>query len=552
MSTAPTCPRDPADPPPLGLKRALTFRDLTLFYIVSGLSVRWVATAAAAGASTITVWLFALFGFFIPLAASVLELSSRYPAEGGLYVWTREAYGDFSGFIAAWTYMMSNLPYFPAVLYFGAGSVLFAFGARGQHFSTDSRYYLIFALAWLGFITLMNIIGVNAGKWLNNVCTLGSIVPISILVVLAAISWAHFGSATSFAFHELIPRPDLKNAIFWSTIFFAFGGCEAGSFMGEEIDNPRRIIPRALLAGGTILAVAYIAGTAALLIALPSDAVHGVDGFMRGMMTLCTRLHLAWLAAPIAILLGLNAVGGAAAYLSSTSRLPFVAGIDCYFPPVFGHIHPRFKTPWVAIGTYGLAGMIVALLSQAGTSVRGAYDVLVSMSIIAYFIPYLFLFASMIRLQSRDKIRPTSESVSNASVSLDRAVGALQVEEKHVQQEVSYQGTASQLAEQCRPGHVSYQGTASAVPMSPSKRVGALAPEDDMIRVPGGRPVATALALIGFLSTGLTIVLSVIPGEDEPHKLLAVAKVLVSTAILIGIGVAIFLRAERKRRGPTS
>src|SRR5208337_4680429 len=192
MSTVPgPCPRDPANPPPLALKRALRFRDLTLFYIVSGLSVRWVATAAAAGPSTLVVWIFALCGFFIPLAASVLELSSRYPAEGGLYVWTREAYGDFSGFIAAWTYMMSNLPYFPAVLYFGAGSVLFAFGARGQHLTTDTRYFLIFALAWLGFITLMNIVGVNAGKWLNNISSLGSIVPISLLVVLAVISWVH-------------------------------------------------------------------------------------------------------------------------------------------------------------------------------------------------------------------------------------------------------------------------------------------------------------------------------------------------------------------------
>ncbi|HZD48109.1 MAG TPA: APC family permease [Silvibacterium sp.] len=478
MSAAPPCPQDPPTPATPStqpaLKRALRFRDLALFYIVSGLSVRWVATAAAAGPSTLAVWLLALVGFFIPLAASVLELSSRYPAEGGLYVWAREAYGDFSGFIAAWTYMMSNLPYFPAVLYFGAGSVLFAFGARGQHFSSSSAYFLIFALGWLAFITLMNIIGVDAGKWLNNACTLGSIVPISILIVLAVISARHFGSATSFAPHELIPRPSLSNAIFWSTIFFAFGGCEAGSFMGEEIENPRRTIPRALLVGGTILAVGYIAGTIALLVALPSNVVHGVDGFMRGMMTLCTRLNLVWLAAPVALLLGLNAVGGAAAYLSSTSRLPFVAGIDCYFPPVFGHIHPRFKTPWVAIGTSGVAGMIVALLSQAGTSVRGAYDVLVSMSIIAYFIPYLFLFASMIRLQNR--------------------------------------------------------------PAGP-----------DVIRVWGGRPVATTLAVIGLLSTALTIVLSVIPGEDEPNKLLAVAKVLISTAILIGIGVAIFLRAERKR-----
>jgi glutamate:GABA antiporter len=472
MSTLP----DAADiQAPPRLKRALRFRDLTLFYIVSGLSVRWVATAAAAGASTLVVWVFALCGFFIPLAACVLELSSRYPAEGGLYVWTREAYGDFSGFIAAWTYWMSNLPYFPAVLYFGAGSVLFAFGARGQHLAADSRYYLLFALLWLAAITVTNILGVNAGKWLNNVSSLGSLLPVSLLIVLAVISAARFGSATSFAWPELIPHPSLKNAIFWSTVFFAFGGCEAGSFMGEEIENPRRVIPRALLTGGAIFAAAYIAGTAALLVALPSSAVHGVDGFMRGMMALCNRLNIAWLAIPIALLLGLNAVGGAAAFLSSTSRLPFVAGIDRYLPRVFGHIHPRFKTPWVAIGSYGLAGIIVALLSQAGTSVRGAYDVLVSMSIIGYFIPFLFLFAAMIRLQKE----PAGS---------------------------------------------------------------------DVIRVWGGKPVAITLALIGFLTTSLTIVLAVIPGEDETNKPLAVAKVLISTAVLIGAGVVVFVIAERKKK----
>jgi glutamate:GABA antiporter len=468
----PTPSGDPAQPQ---LKRALRFRDLTLFYIVSGLSVRWIATAAAAGTSTLVVWLFALLGFFVPLAACVLELSSRYPSEGGLYVWTREAFGDFSGFLAAWTYWMSNLPYFPAVLYFGAGSVLFAFGARGQSLSTDSRYYLLFALVWLTLITVTNIIGVNAGKWLNNISSLGSLVPISLLMVLAVISAIHHGSATNFAWHELIPRPSLKNAIFWSTIFFAFGGCEAGSFMGEEIENPRRTIPRALLAGGTILAVAYLAGTAALLIALPSGAVHGVDGFMRGMMTLCARLNIAWLAIPIALLLGLNAVGGAAAFLSSTSRLPFVAGIDRYLPRAFGSIHPRFQTPWIAIGCYGLAGIAVALLSQAGTTVRGAYDVLVSMSIIAYFLPYLFLFAAMVKLQTR-----------------------------------------------------------TAGP--------------DVIRIPGGRPVAITLAVIGMLSTALTIVLSVIPEPEETNKPLAVAKVILSTAVLIAAGVAVFFIAQHKKK----
>src|SRR5215467_9070839 len=135
------------------LRRAIRFRDLVLFYVVSGLSVRWAAAAAAAGPSILVIWVAALTCFFLPLAACVMELSSRLPDEGGLYVWTREAFGDFAGFIAAWTYWMSNLPYFPGVLYFGAGSVLFAFGARAQNFAASATYYAMFAMACLAIIT---------------------------------------------------------------------------------------------------------------------------------------------------------------------------------------------------------------------------------------------------------------------------------------------------------------------------------------------------------------------------------------------------------------
>ena len=119
-----------AQPQP-ALKREIGLLDLTLFYVVSDLSLRWIATAAASGPSSIVVWIFAWIGFFLPLAACVMELSSRYPEEGGLYVWARQGFGDFAGFIAAWTYAMSNLPYFPAVLYFAAGSALFAGGGHG-------------------------------------------------------------------------------------------------------------------------------------------------------------------------------------------------------------------------------------------------------------------------------------------------------------------------------------------------------------------------------------------------------------------------------------
>ncbi len=291
------------------LKRGIRFRDLVLFYVISGLSVRWTATAAAAGPSILAIWFAALLCFFVPLAASVMELSSRLPDEGGLYVWTREAFGDFPGFIAAWTYWMSNLPYFPGVLYFGAASTLFAFGARAQGLAGNSLYYVAFALAWLAIITLLNIRGVDAGKWLNNVASLGAMVPVTVLIGLAIVACIRFGPYQRYTLSAFVPHWTFDNAVFWSSVFFAFGGVEAGSAMGGEIENPRRIIPLAIVVGGSILALGYIGGTTALLAALPSSAVGGPDGFMNGIRALCEHLNLGWLLVPMALLVGLNAVG---------------------------------------------------------------------------------------------------------------------------------------------------------------------------------------------------------------------------------------------------
>jgi glutamate:GABA antiporter len=457
------------------LKRGIRFRDLTLFYVAGLLSIRWSATAASAGPSSLIVWIAALFCFFVPLAASVMELSSRYPAEGGLYVWTQKAFGDGSGFLAAWTYWMSNLPYFPGVLYYGAASMLFALGTRGHALAASPLYFTLFACSVLALITLLNIRGVNAGKWLNNVSAFGGILPLLLLLVLAGLSWSHFGSATHFSASSMSLHWSVKNAIFWSTIFFAFVGVEAGSFMGDEIENPRRTIPLAILAGGTIATLGYIGGTAALLVALPSDAVGGPEGIMNGLQTLTSRLGVGWLLPIAALFVAVNAIAGASAFLSSTSRLPFVAGIDNYLPPIFGSVHPRYRTPWVAIGAYGIAGIVVALLGQAGTTVHGAYDVLVSMAVLITFLPFVFIFGSMIRLQRE--------------------------------------------------------------PAGPEVR-----------RVPGGKPVAIALGILGMASTLITIVLSAIPADDEPNKPLAVLKIVGGTAVMVALGIALYLFGRYKAR----
>ena len=85
----------------------------------------------------------------------------------------------------------------------------------------------------------------------------------------------------------------------------------------------------------------------------------------------------------LAALVTLNALGGVGAWFAATARLPFVAGLDRYLPTAFGELHPRWRTPHVALLVQAAVSGVFIVLGQAGTSVRGAYEVLVSMSIIA-------------------------------------------------------------------------------------------------------------------------------------------------------------------------
>ena len=214
------------------LRRVLNFRDLVLYYVVTGFSLRWVAVAAAAGPSSLVIWIIAALGFFVPLVFCVLELSSRYPEEGGIYVWSKRAFGPFAGFITGWTYWGSNLPYLPGLLYYAAANALFMGGARWQSLSTNSTYFIAVSMAGLALTVGMNVVGLNVGKWLTNAGAIAGWIPAMLLMGLGAVAWSRFGSATAITAHALVPSMHVKDIIFWSTIAFAFGGVESGSTMG--------------------------------------------------------------------------------------------------------------------------------------------------------------------------------------------------------------------------------------------------------------------------------------------------------------------------------
>jgi amino acid transporter len=376
------------------LRKAMGFGDLVLFYLVTALSLRWIATAAAAGPTSIVIWIVGCITYFVPLTFCVLELSSRYPDEGGMYLWSKEAFGEFAGFMSGWMYWTANLPYYPGLLYFAAGTALFIGGDRWQHLSNSSTYFIVTAILGLLAGFLLNLIGLNIGKWLHNLGAIGTWLPASMLIVMGLVAWFRFGSATAITSTTVIPTFDLKNVFFWSTVAFAFGGVEGASTMGSEIKNARRNIPRALLAAGVIITFIYVAATASVLVALPAGDVTGLQGFMQAISKVGDRIGLEGLVPGVALLVTLSSVGGMSAWFAASSRLPFVAGVDKFLPAAFGRVHPRWHTPYIALAVQAALAAIFIFLGQAGTSVKGAYDFLVGMGVISYFLPFLYMYAA--------------------------------------------------------------------------------------------------------------------------------------------------------------
>ena len=185
---------------------------------------------------------------------------------------------------------------------------------------------------------------------------------------------------------------------------FAFAGLELAPTLGDEIEDPAATLRRGIALSGIGIVATYVVGTAAMLVALPAETVSVTNGMPQATAALTERLGSVWLApaaALVAALLTLGNLGGVGAWIAGTARIPFVAGVDRVLPAAFGRVHPRWETPHIALLVQGGVATLFVLAGLVGSTVRDAYLVLVDMTIVLFFIPYLYMFGAYLRLQRR-------------------------------------------------------------------------------------------------------------------------------------------------------
>jgi amino acid transporter len=221
------------------------------------------------------------------------------------------------------------------------------------------------------------------------------------LVLIAALVCLRYGSVTHFTVANMMPAWNWDTVNFWSQIAFAFTGLELVSAMSEEVRNPRRTLPRAVFGAGALIALMYIAGTFAILALVPAADLDPQSGVFNAIAVGSIALKLGFLGILAALLVTVGNAGGVGSTVAGIARVPFVVGIDRYLPAAFGKIHPRWKTPYISILVQAVASGAILLGSQINDTTRGAYQVLIDAAIILYFIPFLYMFAAVIKLAHR-------------------------------------------------------------------------------------------------------------------------------------------------------
>ena len=410
------------------LRRVLGRMDLVLLFVVAVFNLNVVPSIAANGGVTLWLWIISLLLFFWPQGIAVIELAHRYPGEGGVYLWAKEVFGDFHGFLSGWCYWTNNMMYVPTVMLYFVGVSVFALGSGHAGLAESKKFALTASLLLLIVLVVLNIVGLGVGKWINNLGAIGTGIAAAVLIVLGVVVWLRFGASVTWADFRIPQNPKFVLNSF-GVICFGLVGLELASVMGDEIEDPQKTLPGAVAWGGVLSGLLYIGATLTLLIAVSKGDINVLQGVVQAVGHMAGRVGVVWIVAPFAFMLSLSIAGIASAWLGGSARIPFVAGLDSYMPSWMGRVHPRYRTPYAALIVHAVVSVVLVVLNFGGwwiwnrmialsfvasilksfgflaanlvaseTGVQETFQKLLSLAVVLQLVPFLYMFGALLRI----------------------------------------------------------------------------------------------------------------------------------------------------------
>lgn len=389
ISNAPTTPR---------FRRVLHGLDMTLFTVCAVLVIDQLTAAASIGVQSIFWWVFTLFLFFIPYGLITAELGSTYTEEGGIYSWVRRAFGPLWAGRVAWLWWVNVAFWMPSVY------ILFS-GILAEVIAPDmslwTKILITLGLTWL--TVGINIITLEVGKWVPNI---GAIFKVVIMLSLGiggiAYAMTH-GAANEFSISTLTPHWG-DSLAFLPVIIYNFLGFELMSGAGEEMENPARDVPWAIVRSGTLIAFFYIFATVGILLALPVADI----GLIKGLPDTFQKIFGAGISGNIpvialCVMTLYTLVANMTTWTIGANRSAAEAANRADLPAIFAKLHPIYKTPASSAILCGIiASAVLLVYGWLAKSSEDLFWTLFAFSSVVFLLPYFLLFLSFLKLRRID------------------------------------------------------------------------------------------------------------------------------------------------------
>ncbi len=389
---------------PPQFERVLSRLDLLLFTISAILTIDTLAAAASMGMTWFTWWGITMVLFFIPYGLITAELGAAWPGEGGLLLWVDQGMGRWWGGMASWLYWVNNAYWVPSVYMIFAGTFDQMFLHSGN---TWLQAWIAILMTWI--TVAIGTVKLDVSKWIPN---LGAIVKVAIFVGLGVLG---IGSlllgrepANDFSLGQFVPRWS-DSLAFLPVLLYNTLGFELMSGAGDEMKDPQRDVPRAIITSGAVVSIVYALGALGILLAVPIAELSIVTGAWDALTVLGRPFGA--LGETLVLLLGLGflyaCVGNIVTWSLGANRVVQVAAAEGTFPAAFGRLHPKYKTPYVAFVWTGVISTAL-LLGNAALSDNAAnvFWIIFKLSGLCFLLSYLLLFPSFLILRYRQRERP--------------------------------------------------------------------------------------------------------------------------------------------------
>ncbi len=373
---------------------------LTMLNLATILSIKNWPFAAEFGFSSLFFILLAVLTFFIPSALVSAELATGWPQQGGVFVWVKEALGNRMGFLAVWLLWVENVVWYPTILSFIGGTIAYAIDpplADNNLFN----FFMILVVFWA--VTFLNMRGLRFSGFISTFGVIsGTLLP-GLLIVVLGVSWLVAGRPVEIpmnwdSFFPNITHP--YQLVFLSGVILSFAGIEMNAVHANDVENPQRSYPLAILISVILIVFFTSLGTLSIAMVIPQGKINLVAGGVAAIDYFMSAYNLKGFIPLISILISFGALAGLSTWIAGPSKGLLTAAQSGDLPPILRTVNKH----GMPVGMLVLQGLIVTVLAFVFLimpNVNSSFWMMTAMVSQLYLLMYLLLFVSAIVLKIR-------------------------------------------------------------------------------------------------------------------------------------------------------